>query len=382
MASFVSFSSNTARLCITSERGACDRGFLRNCEEEGFDVTYIPFTKDTSLFVQELNKIVQGLGAGESYAVVGFGAAAAFCLEYYVKPQNTRKIRALVAYYPTRIPGQELSYPSSMRVLLHLANEDVDVFHDCQSAKRHHHREIQHLSSGLGVGDRLPLRYSAFVYSAALPGFAERSRDSYEYVSASLAWSRTLGLLQEEFGKHYDLEETWDKIQENRYFAPSMKDPLASYVRQGTPSITFVPTLQGATGREALRRFYANAFPQGKPPSMKMRLISRTIGADRVVDEIFLYFKHTQEMPWILPHIPPTHREVRIIIINIVCVRGGLLYSEHVYWDQASVLVQVGLLDPKSLRGHENLAKTPIVGGEAAKAVLMNDRQDIADPGG
>lgn len=115
---------------------------------------------------------------------------------------------------------------------------------------------------------------------------------------------------------------------------------------------------------------------------MKMRLISRTIGADRVVDEIFLYFKHTQEMPWILPHIPPTHREVRIIIINIVCVRGGLLYSEHVYWDQASVLVQVGLLDPKSLRGHENLEKTPIVGGEAAKAVLMNDRQDIADPGG
>lgn len=115
---------------------------------------------------------------------------------------------------------------------------------------------------------------------------------------------------------------------------------------------------------------------------MKMRLISRTIGADRVVDEIFLYFKHTQEMPWILPHIPPTHREVRIIIINIVCVRGGLLYSEHVYWDQASVLVQVGLLDAKSLRGHENLAKTPIVGGEAAKAVLMNDRQDIADPGG
>lgn len=325
-----------------------------------------------------------------------------------MKPQNTRKIRALVAYYPTRIPGQELSYPSSMRVLLHLANEDVDVFHDCQSAKRHHHREIQHLSSGLGVGDRLPLRYSAFVYSAARPGFAERSRDSYEYVSASLAWSRTLGLLQEEFGKHNDLEETWDKIQESiispltgpfafrkerspehltrmlldRYFAPSMKDPLASYVRQGTPSITFVPTLQGATGREALRRFYANAFPQGKPPSMKMRLISRTIGADRVVDEIFLYFKHTQEMPWILPHIPPTHREVRIIIINIVCVRGGLLYSEHVYWDQASVLVQVGLLDPKSLRGHENLEKTPIVGGEAAKAVLMNDRQDIADPGG
>lgn len=160
-----------------------------------------------------------------------------------------------------------------------------------------------------------------------------------------------------------------------------MRDPLASYVKEGNPSITFTPTLQGATGREALRTFYANSFPQGKPPSMKMRLISRTIGADRVVDEIFVYFRHTQEMPWILPHIPPTHREVRIIVINIVCVRGGLLYSEHVYWDQASVLVQVGLLDPGKLQGHENLADTVIVGSEAARAVLVSGWQDIDDAG-
>lgn len=147
--------------------------------------------------------------------MAGFGAAAAFCLEYYVNPQNTRKIRALVAYYPTRMPGQDIRYPSSMRVLLHLANQDVDVFHGCHDAKKHRHRERQHLTSGIGTGDRLPLRYRAFVYPAAPPGFAEQSQNSYEYVSARLAWSRTLALLQEELGKYNDLEEKWDQIQES-----------------------------------------------------------------------------------------------------------------------------------------------------------------------
>ncbi|KAL4889419.1 hypothetical protein BDV59DRAFT_210344 [Aspergillus ambiguus] len=377
MASFLSFSHRTRRLCITSEGKECDRGFLRDCEAEGFDVTYLQFTKDTRRFTQELNNVVQLLGAGESYAVVGFGTAAAFCLEYYLNPQNTRKICALIAYYPTRMPGRELCYPSSMRVLVHLANQDVDIFQDLQGAKGHKNIERKHFRSGIGVGDFLPLQYRAFLYSAAVPGFAEKSRRCYEYLAANLAWSRTLALLQDELGKRGNLEDKWDQIQENRYFSSNMRDPLASYVRNGTPSITYTPTLEGAAGREALRRFYATSFPQGKPPSMQMRLLSRTIGADRVVDEIYVYFKHTQDMPWILPHVPPTDKEVRIVIINIVCLRGGQLYSEHVYWDQASVLVQVGLLHPKDV-GDGKLGNVPIVGSEAARAVLANDSENIA----
>lgn len=106
---------------------------------------------------------------------------------------------------------------------------------------------------------------------------------------------------------------------------------------------------------------------------MKLTLLSRTIGADRVVDEMHVAFRHSQEMPWILPGLPPTNKRVEVLVVSIVTLRGGRLYHEHVYWDQASVLVQVGLLDPKivpkkaSERGVDRL---PVVGREAARRVL------------
>ena len=87
-------------------------------------------------------------------------------------------------------------------------------------------------------------------------------------------------------------------------------------------------------------------------------------------------FKHSQHMPWILPGIPPTNKQVEVTIISIVCIRGGKLYSEHVYWDQASVLLQVGLLDPKlvpeKLRG-QGVHRLPVVGREAAMRILEGE---------
>jgi hypothetical protein len=107
-----------------------------------------------------------------------------------------------------------------------------------------------------------------------------------------------------------------------------------------------------------------------------MRLLSRTIGADRVVDELHMSFKHSQSMPWILPGIPATDRQVEVIVISIVCIRGGKLYSEHVYWDQASVLLQVGLLDPKLMPERwkgKGVHRLPVFGQEAARRILDGD---------
>jgi hypothetical protein len=104
-----------------------------------------------------------------------------------------------------------------------------------------------------------------------------------------------------------------------------------------------------------------------------MRLLSRTIGADRVVDELYISFKHSQDMPWILPGIPVTNKDVEVIVVSIVCVRGGKLYHEHVYWDQAAVLVQVGLLDPKLVPEEmedKGVSRLPVVGREAARRIL------------
>jgi hypothetical protein len=104
-----------------------------------------------------------------------------------------------------------------------------------------------------------------------------------------------------------------------------------------------------------------------------MRLLSRTVGADRVVDELHMSFKHSQAMPWILPGVPATNRQVEVVIVSIVSIRGGKLNSEHVYWDQASVLLQVGLLDPKLLpdgmKG-QGVQRLPVVGREAARRLL------------
>ena len=105
----------------------------------------------------------------------------------------------------------------------------------------------------------------------------------------------------------------------------------------------------------------------------KIRLVSRTMGVDRVVDEMVVSFTHSDEIDWILPGVQPTDKYVEIPMVSIVTVRGSKLVSEHMYWDQASVLVQVGLLDPKVVPKKfksEGLKRLPVTGAEAAKQLV------------
>jgi predicted ester cyclase len=146
---------------------------------------------------------------------------------------------------------------------------------------------------------------------------------------------------------------------------------MSTYVTHKNPAVTIGPTLAGGVGAKALRRFYENDFLKTKPPSMQLRLLSRTVGADRVADEIYVTFDHTVEMPWMLPGVPPTGKRVEIILVAIIALKADRIFTEHLYWDQASVLVQVGLLDPKLLpQGVSGVKKLPIVGREAARRIL------------
>lgn len=148
---------------------------------------------------------------------------------------------------------------------------------------------------------------------------------------------------------------------------------MSTYSAHKSPHVTYIPTLTGGIGTEELQRFYSEFFIDRNPPSMKLTLLSRTIGADRVVDELHVSFKHTQEMPWVLPGVPPTNKRVEILMVSIVALRGGRLYHEHVYWDQASVLVQTGLLDPKVVpkqASEKGVKRLPVVGRQAARRVL------------
>jgi carboxymethylenebutenolidase len=125
--------------------------------------------------------------------------------------------------------------------------------------------------------------------------------------------------------------------------------------------VNHIPVLTGGVGRDELREFYSKRFIPHMPPDTEMTPVSRTIGADQLVDEMVFKFTHTIHMDWILPGIPPTGKPVEIPLVAIVRFRDGKLAHEHIYWDQASVLVQVGLLDPANL---------PVVGVESAKKVL------------
>jgi hypothetical protein len=97
------------------------------------------------------------------------------------------------------------------------------------------------------------------------------------------------------------------------------------------PYVNHVPTMTGGIGKKALHRFYKDFFIPSNPPSLTMRLLSRTVGADRVVDEMLVSFKHTQEIPWMLPGVPPTEKDVEVALVSVVAIRGGKLCHEHIY---------------------------------------------------
>jgi len=128
------------------------------------------------------------------------------------------------------------------------------------------------------------------------------------------------------------------------------------------PHLTNVPNLMGGFGSKGVRDFYRNHLV-GKffPPDVKMTNVSRTVGSDQIVDELVISFTHTMAMDWLLPGVPPTGKRVEMAVAVIVGFKNGKISHEHIYWDQASVLVQVGLLNPSRL---------PVSGVESARKVL------------
>jgi len=122
--------------------------------------------------------------------------------------------------------------------------------------------------------------------------------------------------------------------------------------------VNHIPVLTGGVGHEELREFYSKHFIPKMPPDTKIVPVSRTIGEERLVDEMIFQFTHTMEMDWMLPGIAPTGKRVECPLVVIVHFRDGKLANEHIYWDQASVLAQLGLLDA---------AKLPVAGIETAK---------------
>src|SRR5262249_40473006 len=154
------------------------------------------------------------------------------------------------------------------------------------------------------------------------------------------------------------LSSAWDQHLASEFAAKSADQALATMTAD--PHVNVVPLMIGARGHDERHDFYANHFLNQIPPDMEMVTVSRTIGQGRVVDELVAQFTHSIRMDWLLPGIAPTGNRVELPFVAIVQFEGDKLSHEHLYWDQASVLVQVGLLD-RSL---------PVRGGETAAQVL------------
>jgi len=157
----------------------------------------------------------------------------------------------------------------------------------------------------------------------------------------------------------HDLAALWEEHCRQEFETRDVDATMATMVK--TPYVNHVPTMTGGVGHDQLKRFYKYHFIGGNPPDTTLTPVSRTVGEDQVVDEMIFSFTHTSEVDWMLPGVAPTGRRVEIPLVAVVRFVDGKVAHEHIYWDQASVLVQVGLLSPEGL---------PVAGGETAKKVL------------
>jgi carboxymethylenebutenolidase len=156
-----------------------------------------------------------------------------------------------------------------------------------------------------------------------------------------------------------DLVAVWDAHCRYEFETYDVDATMATMVAE--PCVNNVPTMTGGLGHDEVKRFYANHFIGHNPPDTMVVPVSRTVGDDSIVDELIFCFTHTAPIDWMLPGIAPTGRRVEVPLVAIVTFRDGKIANEHIYWDQASVLVQIGKLDPQGL---------PVAGIDTAHKVI------------
>src|SRR5436190_6938168 len=195
--------------------------------------------------------------------------------------------------------------------------------------------------------------------------FARPAGEHYDARAAELAHLRTLeffvrNLAGEGFATaQKSLSDRWDEHVKYEFATRDTEDTLKTMVADAY--VNHVPVMTGGVGHDQLREFYSQRFIPQMPPDTSMTPVSRTIGVDRVVDEMVFEFTHTIKMDWMLPGVAPTGKHVKVGLVVVVHFRDGKLAHEHIYWDQASVLAQLGLIDSQHL---------PVAGVESAEKVL------------
>lgn len=160
-------------------------------------------------------------------------------------------------------------------------------------------------------------------------------------------------------GQTTDLGSVFDVHVAHEFVDHDVEATMRTMVAE--PYLLHLPTMTGGKGGAEVRDFYARHFVGKWPADTKAQQVSRTAGGDQVVDELLMTFTHDVPMDFMLPGVAPTGRRVELPVVVVMKFKEGKIVHEHIYWDQATLLVQVGLLDPRLL---------PVTGADQAKALL------------
>ncbi len=279
---------------------------------------------------------------------VGFclGGNLAYLLSVRFKPD------CAVSYYGVSIEKSldEASHLSAP-LLLHIAGKDSYCPPEAQATI---HAALD--SNALVTIHDYPNREHAF---------GRHGGEHYDEADAELAQLRSLKFFVSHLtgsgiaSAHQTLSSKWDDHVKYEFATRNTEDTLKTMVTDAY--VNHVPVMTGGVGHDELREFYSKRFIPQMPPDTNMTPVSRTIGVDRVVDEMVFEFTHSIKMDWMLPGVEPTGKHVKVALVVIVHFRDGKLAHEHIYWDQASVLAQLGLIDESML---------PVAGAASAEKVL------------
>ncbi|KXN86302.1 hypothetical protein AN958_10164 [Leucoagaricus sp. SymC.cos] len=218
-----------------------------------------------------------------------------------------------------------------------------------------------------------PTNTTVHTYAVRSQYFVLPQSTGYDPGNASLAHSRSLSFLRKWLGGPlFDLESIWDEHCYYEFEVRSVAKTMATMVQE--PYVNHIPTMTGGIGRVALTAFYRDHFIFSNPDDASLQVISRTVGADRIVDEFIYHTTHHRTIDWLMPGVPPTGKKLSIPMIAVVNVRGDRLYNEHIWWDQATALSQAGVLPTHvPYSGSDGLSGTlrlPVAGVECAHMLM------------
>ena len=321
-------------------------GYTEEDFQEAYNL-YTQFNEDTA--IEDLKATIETLNTLDSVEVEAGTGLVGYCLGgklAYLAACRIPELKCAVSYYGVGI-DQNLDEANNIesKLVLHFAQQDQF----CDAAARE--KILTTLKSNPYV--------ESHVYLGVDHAFARPHGMHYHKPSALMAHERSITALRKAIGPNYDLAALWEDHIRYEFETRNVPDTMATMVAE--PYVNHIPTLTGGVGYKQLSRFYQHHFVHNNPQDMQLTPISRTVGATQVVDEFIMSFTHDEEIDWLIPGIKPTGKYVEIPMIGIIKFRGPKLCHEHIYWDQASLLVQIGVLDPTGL---------PVAGVETAKKLI------------